>query len=212
MKIGNDNVVVVDLGLGNLSSVVNMVKKAGGEPIISSSAQVLSTAKKIILPGVGSFGAGMEAINRLGLNDPLQNIVKTKGTPILGLCMGMQIFAKLGYENGVYEGLGLIDAVAEKLDIDSCKVLPHIGWNNIIDESASNIHLFNGLPSSPHFYFVHSYHLSKLNTEIKSSFCRYNDQYVTSAIKYHNVYGAQFHPEKSLNNGLLFIKNFIKNA
>ena len=203
-------VTVIDIGIGNLSSVLKAIKKAGATAIVASDAESIYTASKLIFPGVGSFGAGSEALQTLGLIEPIREVVLNKKVPIFGFCMGMQLFAERGFENGDFRGLGLISAEVRKLDIVKCKVLPHMGWNNL--ESLENMQLFEGLSSSLDFYFVHSYHMVGMPQEVIASYCAYGSELITAAIQLDNIHGAQFHPEKSLANGIHVLKNFIENA
>ncbi len=203
-------VTVIDIGIGNISSVLKAIKKVGATAKLASNADAIRKASKLIFPGVGSFGAGSEALQTLGLMDPIRETVLNKKVPIFGFCMGMQLFAQRGFENGDFRGLGLIPAEVQKLDMSKCKVLPHMGWNNL--ESVENMHLFEGLSSSPDFYFVHSYHMVGMPEEVNVSHCIYGEEHVTAAIQLENIYGAQFHPEKSLANGIHVLKNFIQNA
>lgn len=203
-------VTVIDIGIGNLASVVKALKKAGAAPTLSSDAASILSAPKLILPGVGAFGAGAAALQAYGLIEPIREAVLERKIPILGFCMGMQLFAERGYENGDFQGLGLIPGEVRQLDIDKCRVLPHMGWNNL--ESVDGMRLFQGLPPSPDFYFVHSYHMISLAPNVQSSSCMYGDEHVTAAVQLDNIYGTQFHPEKSLANGIHVLKKFIEDA
>ncbi|MFJ3056124.1 imidazole glycerol phosphate synthase subunit HisH [Herbaspirillum sp. NPDC087042] len=204
------DITVIDVGIGNLASVLKALKKAGGVPKLTSNAADILSASKLIFPGVGAFGAGSAALQSHGLTDPIREAVLHKKIPILGFCMGMQLFADRGFENGDFPGLGLLPAQVSQLDISKCKVLPHMGWNNL--ESLDGMKLFQGLPLSPHFYFVHSFHMTGLPAEVQVSHCLYGDEKVTAAVQWENVYGTQFHPEKSLANGIHVLKKFIQDA
>ena len=206
----SSDVVIIDLDIGNLSSVIKAVEKAGGNPVITSNPELITEANRLILPGVGAFIAGMNALSRLNLIEPLKFSVLEKKTPILGLCMGMQLFASYGHEDGSSPGLNFIDGVIEKIEIEKCLRLPHVGWNNI--EAPEKISLFSNLAKDPHFYFVHSYHYASLGDNIIRSYSHFNEAKVVAAIEYRNIYGFQFHPEKSLENGILVFKNFLSYA
>ena len=206
----NKAVTVIDIGIGNLASVLKALKKAGGAPKLTSNAADILTASKLIFPGVGAFGSGAAAMANFGLADPIREAVLNKKIPILGFCMGMQLFAQRGYENGDFPGLGLLPGEVRQLEIAKCKVLPHMGWNNL--ESLEDMRLFEGLPHSPHFYFVHSYHMTNLDPKVQVSHCQYGDERVTAAVQMDNIYGTQFHPEKSLVNGIHILKTFIEHA
>ena len=203
-------VTVIDIGIGNLSSVLKALKKAGATPTLTSDPEQILQASKLILPGVGAFGAGSEALQKLQLIQPIRTAVLEKHIPILGFCMGMQLFATTGYENGSHPGLDLIQSEVRMLDPHMCPVLPHMGWNNL-ESTAGNL-LFSGLGPNPHFYFVHSFHMTQIATPATVNMCRYGDQLVVAAIAHQNIYGTQFHPEKSQSNGISVLKNFIDHA
>lgn len=206
----NKEITVIDIGIGNLASVLKALKKAGGTPKLTSDAASIQTAYKLILPGVGAFGAGAEALKKCGLTEPIREAVLFKGIPILGLCMGMQLLAEYGLENGHHQGLGLLSGEVGPLDIQKCRVLPHMGWNNL--ETTEGMRLFEGLPASPHFYFVHSYHMMLMDPKVQVSHCLYGEERVVAAFQIDNIYGTQFHPEKSLANGIQVLKNFVQHA
>lgn len=203
-------VTVIDIGIGNLASVFKAIKKAGGAPTLTNDASSILMASKLIFPGVGAFGAGSAALHSHGLINPIREAVLARKIPILGFCMGMQLFAQRGYENGDFPGLGLLPGEVRQLDIAKCKVLPHMGWNNL--ESTEGMRLFNGLPVAPDFYFVHGYHMTNLGQDVQVSHCIYGEERVTAAVQLGNIYGTQFHPEKSLSNGIHVLKKFIEDA
>lgn len=203
-------VTVIDIGIGNLASVVKALKKAGAVPKLSNDPMAILSANKLILPGVGAFGSGSAALKQYGLIDPIREAVLDKKIPIMGFCMGMQLFAKRGFENGDFPGLGLLDTEVRQLDIIKCKVLPHMGWNNL--ESTEGMRLFEGLPPAPHFYFVHSFHMATLMPAVQASYCMHGDEKVIAAVQSGNIYGTQFHPEKSTSNGIHVLKKFVENA
>ena len=203
-------VTVIDIGIGNLSSVLKALKKAGGVPKLTSDAAGVLAAPRLIFPGVGAFGAGATALEKFGLAESIREAVLVKKIPILGFCMGMQLFAQRGYENGDFPGLGLLPGEVCQLEIAKCRVLPHMGWNSL--ESIGGMSLFDGLPLSPHFYFVHSYHMTNLDSKVQVSYCQHGDERVTAAVQLENIYGTQFHPEKSLANGIHVLKKFIEHA
>lgn len=203
-------VTVIDIGISNLASVLKALKRAGGEPILTNDAARILSATKLIFPGVGAFGAGSAALQSYGLVDPIREAVLDLKIPILGLCMGMQLFAQRGYENGDFPGLALLSGDVRKLDIGMCKVLPHMGWNNL--ESIDGMGLFTGLPVAPDFYFVHSFHMTNLSSDVQVSHCLYGEEKVIAAVQSGNIYGTQFHPEKSSSNGIHVLKRFIEDA
>lgn len=204
------DVTVIDIGIGNVASVMKALQKAGGEPHLMKGIDSILEAEKLVFPGVGAFGAGAQALEKLELVEPIRHAVLERKVPILGLCMGMQLLAQRSYEQGVYPGLGLLPVEVRLLDIGKCNMLPHMGWNNL--ESTHNMRLFEGLPASPHFYFVHSYHMVDLPETIQASYCYYGDEKVAAAIQMAHIYGTQFHPEKSLSNGIHILKKFLEYA
>jgi imidazole glycerol-phosphate synthase subunit HisH len=206
----NKEVTVIDVGIGNLASVLKALKKAGGQPKLTNDAATILSSTKLIFPGVGAFGAGSAALHSHELKESIREAVLDRKIPILGFCMGMQLFAECGYENGDFPGLGLLPGEVRQLDISKCKVLPHMGWNNL--ESIEGMRLFEGLPPAPDFYFVHGYHMTNLPKEVKVSHCMYGEERVTAAVQFGNIYGTQFHPEKSLANGIHVLKKFIEHA
>jgi glutamine amidotransferase len=206
----SNEITVIDIGIGNLASVLKALKKAGGVPSLTNDPASIMAAAKLVFPGVGAFGAGAAALQRYGLIEPIREAVLKKKIPILGLCMGMQLFAQRGFENGDFPGLGLLVGEVRKLDVASCHTLPHMGWNNL--DSMEGMSLFQGLPRSPDFYFVHSYHITKLALDAKVSYCMHGEERVAAAVELGNIYGTQFHPEKSLANGMHVLKKFIEDA
>lgn len=201
-------VVVVDYGAGNLGSILNMLKKIGVDACISSNDLDIKRAEKIILPGVGAFDNAMENLVKLGLVDVLNDKVIRQKTPILGICLGMQLFSKKSSE-GDLPGLGWIEAETVKFGFGDKKdfKIPHMGWNriNMIQENP----LFQGMFPEARFYFVHSYHLMCANQSdiLATTLHGYN---FVSAIARDNIAGVQFHPEKSHKFGIKLLENFAK--
>jgi glutamine amidotransferase len=202
-------IVVVDYKMGNIGSILNMFKKIGISATSSSSSDQIEKAEKLILPGVGSFDAGMENLKRSGLIPILSEKVIRKRTPILGICLGMQLFGSKSEEGGML-GLGWIDAETAKFKFvegQSNLKIPHMGWNNIVLKKESP--LFKDMPEDSRFYFVHSYHLV-CNDEkdiVAKTFYGYE---FTSIVQKENIYGVQFHPEKSHKFGMKLLKNFAE--
>lgn len=200
-------IAIVDYGIGNLGSVENALKYVGGKPIITSSPNVLKNADRIILPGVGAFADGMKFLKDRKLIEPLYNEIITKQKPLLGLCLGMQLLAKNSDEYGLHLGLGWIPAVVRRFKIDESKYkIPHVGWNNV--KPKKNSILLKNLGQSPVFYFVHSYHLCEISPTIVIGECNYGINF-PAVIEYQNILATQFHPEKSQQDGLKLLKNFI---
>jgi len=201
--------VIVDYGMGNLYSVLNAIKYLNYSVIISNKPAELIKADSIILPGVGSFKKAMDVLNKKGLSDALKESVLEKKKNILGICLGMQLFASKGDEEGPSEGLGFIDGEVKKIKIsskDSIK-LPHIGFNEV--NFNKNAILGKNLNVESDFYFVHSFHLIPSQENLLQSKCFYGSD-LLAACEYKNIFATQFHPEKSQANGLQVLKNFLE--
>jgi glutamine amidotransferase len=205
-------IVIIDYGMGNLLSVLKAFRRIDVQAKISSSPEDIKQAKKLILPGVGHFKRGMENLRELRLIDVLNKKVLEEGTPILGICLGMQLFTKHS-EEGDAEGLGWFNAntVRFQLERDARNLrVPHMGWNNI-QSSTGNNQLFKGIESSATFYFVHSYHVVCDKAEDVMATTEYGIRFM-SAIGRDNISGVQFHPEKSHDTGMKILKNFAEQS
>jgi len=201
-------IVIVDYGLGNLGSIKNMFKKIGTEAVISSSSSDIERAKKLILPGVGRFDQGMMNLRNLDLVTVLTQKVIQKKTPILGICLGMQLFARKS-EEGESAGLGWIDAEVVRFKFDDKErhlKIPHMGW--ILVKICQRNPLFEEMYPEPRFYFVHSYHVACTSEEEVLTQTSYGYEFVSS-VKKENIYGVQFHPEKSHKFGMKLLDNFV---
>ncbi|PYT00005.1 MAG: imidazole glycerol phosphate synthase subunit HisH [Acidobacteria bacterium] len=196
------SVIIVDYGTGNLNSIKRTLDRVSVDSKISSLAEEIRAADKIILPGVGHFGNAMSALNELGLIDALNDAVLEKRTPILGICLGMELMAKRGDEGNV-AGLSWLDAEAVRFDIE--EKVPHMGWNQIAVKKDSP--LMNGIAEDSEFYFAHSYHLSLNDPADALTETLYGIAF-PSAIAKDNIFGVQFHPEKSHDAGARLLKNF----
>lgn len=199
-------IAIVDYGLGNLGSISNMVKKVGGKSLITSNLDEIKKAKKLILPGVGSFDNGMKQLRELGLIDILNKKVFEEKTPIMGICLGMQLMTKSSQE-GNLSGLGWIDAQSKRFKSDSLKV-PHMGWNIVYQHKESK--LFSQIDGEQRFYFVHSYFVDCKRDDDILTTTFYGHDFVSSFEK-DNIVGVQFHPEKSHRFGMSLFKNFLEN-
>ncbi len=200
-------VCIIDYGVGNLASVQNAFALLGVEADISSRAEDIKIAETLVLPGVGSFEAGMEGLKRSGLIEVIKEEVLNKRKKILGICLGMQLFATKGFENGEYDGLGLIDGEVVKIDDENGSLrLPHIGWNDVT--VVNDLGLGKGFLETPIFYFVHSYHFVPKDRNIIVGECKYGNNLV-AIVQRDNIFGAQFHPEKSHKDGLRVLSNFL---
>jgi glutamine amidotransferase len=208
----NSKVVIIDYGSGNLRSVFNalqLVKKLNQEIIISDNPKDLEDATHIILPGVGAFGdciLGLKAIPQMF--EILQEQVLKKKKPFLGICVGMQLLADVGYEHGENKGLGFIKGKVVKID-DKNGVLkiPHMGWNDLIVQP-NNHPVLQGIKTGDHVYFVHSYHFIADDENEVLAKVNYGDE-ITAIVIQKNIIATQFHPEKSAETGLLLLKNFL---
>lgn len=201
------SVVIIDSGVGNHTSVKNAFGLLGIQVTITSDAEVLAAATHLVLPGVGSFQEGMEGLQKRNLPDVLRSIVLEKHTPILGICLGMQLLASEGFEHGHFQGLGLIPGKVIELETASKGLrLPHIGWNDV--HVTGNHQIIQGFAHDPIFYFVHSYHLVPEDPAVIAGTCDYGVNFA-AIIEKGNIFGAQFHPEKSHSDGMQLLKNFL---
>jgi glutamine amidotransferase len=199
-------ITIVDYGMGNLGSIQNMLKAVDVQSVVTSDYRIISNAQKLILPGVGAFDSAMERINGSGLRDVLDRKVLEEKVPVLGICLGMQLLTR-GSEEGVLPGLGWIQGDTTRFPkIEGLKV-PHMGWNLVASSSTSK--LTKDLGEEPRFYFVHSYAVSVDDQKHSILKTTYGIKF-DSAIQKGNIYGAQFHPEKSHRFGKRLFKNFAE--
>ena len=205
------NITIVDYSSGNISSVINSfgeVCKKKYKINVSSDLKIISSSDKIVLPGQGSFKSCVDSLNKIeGLNETLNQFVFDQKKLLLGICVGMQMFADVGYEENETKGLGWISGKVSKIDNQNQKFkLPHIGWNEITITKDSSI--FKNIDNKSHMYFVHSYEFIPEDKSVISSTTDYSTNIVCSVEK-DNIFGTQFHPEKSDKLGLKLIENFI---
>jgi glutamine amidotransferase len=201
-------IAIIDYGMGNVRSLTNAVEYAGYDVIITSDGKLIGNAEKIILPGVGAFGDAMDAIRERGLDETLYREVIDKGKPMLGICLGLQLLGKSSDEHGFHTGLGWIDARVIRFTSDTGLKVPHIGWNDInyIDPEP----LFVGLKQEERsFYFVHSHYVECAHSDDVLATCEYGINFA-AAIKHDNFVATQFHPEKSQDNGIQVLVNFLR--
>jgi glutamine amidotransferase len=198
---------IVDYGMGNLNSVKKKLYRLKTTASITSNPKDIIKADKIILVGVGHFAKAMKNIKELNLLDTLNEVAIIKKKPVLGICLGMQLMAN-DSEEGNSEGLGWLDANVRKMQVDDTLrfKIPHTGWNKITQSKKS--HLMKGIPESSEFYFVHSYHLMSNETSNILNETEYCFKFI-SAIEKNNIFGVQYHPEKSHDIGEVLLKNFI---
>jgi glutamine amidotransferase len=206
------NVTIVDYNSGNISSVINSFKEVAKNNVnieVTSDLSKIKSSDKIVLPGQGSFKSCVDALNNIsGLVDTLNEFVVNNKKPLLGICVGLQMFADVGYEETETKGLGWIPGKVSKIDNQNGKYkLPHIGWNqiNILKESK----IFKNIENNSHMYFVHSYEFVPEDKNLISATTEYVSNIVCSVEK-ENIFGTQFHPEKSDKIGLKIIDNLVK--
>jgi len=204
-------VTIVDYNSGNVSSVINSFQEVAKDKInieVTADLNKIKSSDKVVLPGQGSFKSCVDALNKInGLTETLTEFVINNKKPLLGICVGLQMFADVGYEETETKGLGWISGKVSKIDNQNGKYkLPHIGWNqiNIVKQSK----IFENLGNNPHMYFVHSYEFIPNDKNVISATTDYSSNIVCSVEK-ENIFGTQFHPEKSDKNGLKIINNFI---
>lgn len=198
------NISIVDYGLGNLQSIKNALEAIGVTYSIVSSETAVASASKLLLPGVGTFRVGMENLHRLGLVCAIRKSA-AEGVPILGICLGMQLLHEEGDEGGRELGLGLIPGRVKKLRAENGVRIPHMGFNEVNQVNASP--LFNGIPDKTDFYFVHTYHAAVSSERDIIAKTSHGVDFV-SAVACGNIFGTQFHPEKSQGQGLRLLMNF----
>ena len=202
-------IIIVDYKMGNLGSILNMLKKIGAPAMASSLPEDILQADKLILPGVGAFDNGMTNLKESGLLSVLNEKVLAKKTPILGICLGMQLLTRRSAEGGL-EGLGWIEADTVRFRFgkeESTLKVPHMGWNTVRFKPGSI--LSSGLENEARFYFVHSFHVVCDREENVAGKTFYGYEF-SSAIQNGNIMGVQFHPEKSHKYGLRLLKNFVE--
>jgi glutamine amidotransferase len=194
-------VAILDYGLGNLRSVKKGVEKAGASVFITSDVEEMATADGVVLPGVGAFSEGMEKLNEM--KKALMNYVES--SPVLGICLGMQMLLDVGEEYGIHEGLGLVPGRVKQFPERKGYKIPHMGWNTL--KIINDDPLFEGIPDNSYVYFVHSYY-----AETEEKYTLTSTDYIcefSSSIRNKNAWGTQFHPEKSGDTGLKILENFI---
>ena len=201
-------IVIVDYGVGNLGSILNMLKRIGKPAIISSAKNDIQNAEKLILPGVGSFDYGMEQLAEYDLIGILNDKVLVHKTPVLGICLGVQLFARSS-EEGQKNGLGWIDMDVVRFNKDQMPFdlkIPHMGWSDVSIKNKSP--LFKEMFDEPRFYFVHSFHMKPAQSDDILTITQYGYEFV-SAVEKENIIGVQFHPEKSHKYGMKLLQNFV---
>jgi len=205
-------VTIIDYGVGNIGSIANMLRKIGSDSIITSDQEKIKDADKIVLCGIGAFDDGITKLEQMNIIDVLRQKVLEEKTPILGVCLGMQLFTK-GSEEGAKQGLGFIDGYTRRFNFQSngnerALRVPHMGWN--IARAVKPSRLYENMYDDPRFYFVHSYCVALENKEDELLQTVYGYNF-TSAFEKNNIIGVQFHPEKSHKFGIRLYENFVRN-
>jgi len=202
-------IVIVDYQMGNVGSVANMLRKLGAACMISSAKDVIASADKLILPGVGAFDTGMEHLDALDLVEVLNEKVVTHHTPVLGICLGMQLLTKRS-EEGCLQGLDWVDGETVRFEFDAplkhLKV-PHMGWNTV--RPTPRARLFREEDTEPRFYFVHSYYVRCAQADDVAGWAHYGIDFA-AVVEHKNILGTQFHPEKSHRHGMSLLRNFME--
>ncbi len=199
-------VAIIDYGMSNLGSVRRAFEECGASVRVCGKPDELDGEMRLVLPGVGSFADGMRNLTDRGWAEALPACLKDSGVSLLGICLGMQLLAETGCEGGATPGLGLVKGHVRKLQpTDRLERVPHVGWNEV--QHQASISLFNGIASGTDFYFVHSFHFADAGDAIVAT-TPYAGQF-TSVVNRGNVFGTQFHPEKSSRPGFALIRNFM---
>ena len=194
-------IAIIDYGVGNLFSLKSSLKQLGLEAVVTADADTIRKADRLILPGVGAFADAMAKLEATGLVPVMKEEAERK--PLLGICLGMQLLFEPSYEGGLFSGLGLIPGEITRFE-EGVKC-PHMGWNSITPMESR---LFNGVQAGEYVYFVHSYRAAEINKNWSAAVCSYGGDF-TCAVAKDNVFGTQFHPEKSGKTGLKILKNFL---
>ena len=203
---GRVAVSIVDYGMGNLRSVANAFAGMDCVVTVASEPAQLAGSTHVVLPGVGAFGDGMAALRRAGWDDALGALV-SEAVPTLGICLGMQLLASVGHEHGCHDGLGWVPGEVDRLQIGEALRVPHVGWNEV--DMTRPCSLLQDLGDRPAFYFVHSYAFHPAAEEVVTGTCAYGPPFVATLHR-ENVFGVQFHPEKSHRTGLRLLENFLR--
>ena len=201
-------VVIVDYGMGNLRSVGNAFNALGCSVEVSNNPKDLRKAKRVVLPGVGAFGDGIKNLRNNGWIDGLEEEVRVRGKPFMGICLGMQLLATTSTEHGIHSGLNWVPGIVERISSeDSAIRVPHMGWNDVLFVNKEG--LYADLGDSETFYFVHSYVLYPEATSSVSGLCSHGIEFAAS-VEMDNICATQYHPEKSQKIGLKVLENFLK--
>ena len=198
-------IAIIDYDAGNIKSVEKALKYLGEDAVITRDREEILSADKVILPGVGAFGDAMSKLRQYGLDEVIRDVT-AKGTPFLGICLGLQLLFERSDETPGVEGLGILKGEILRIPDKEGLKIPHMGWNNIKVKEDSR--LFKGLPENPYVYFVHSYYLQADDEDIVAATTEYGVK-IHAAVEKDNIFACQFHPEKSSTVGLQILKNFV---
>lgn len=200
-------IAIIDYGMGNVRSLMNAFEYIGEDSKVTRDLDELEEADRLVLPGVGAFGDAMAAIRANGLQEPLTRLAMEARKPVLGVCLGMQLFARSSFEHGHHEGLNWLPAEVVPLDVEPPAKVPHVGWNGLDFDPED--WLFQGIPAiQTDFYFVHSFHMVCDDPAHRIAITNHGGE-VTAVVRKDNLVAAQFHPEKSQDNGLQMLQNWL---
>ncbi len=200
-------IAVIDYDMGNLHSACKGLEKAGITPKITDSPDEIAQAAGIVLPGVGSFDPAVQHLRSRHLVDPIKQAIADK-KPFLGICLGLQILFDAS-EEGKEPGLGIIPGKVRRFRSEPNLTIPHMGWNQL-DFTQPDLSLWQGLPTNPYVYFVHSYYVDPIDKNVTAATVTHGTQTITAAIAFDNLMAVQFHPEKSSDYGLKILSNFVR--
>jgi glutamine amidotransferase len=199
-------IAVIDYDMGNLHSACKGLEKAGATPKVTDSPKDIERADALVLPGVGAFDPAVQHLRSRHLEEPIKAAIAS-GKPFLGICLGLQILFD-GSEEGTEPGLGIIGGMVRRFRSEPGLTIPHMGWNRL-QLTQPNHPVWQGLPENPYVYFVHSYYVDPIDPNVRAAMVTHGSQTVTAAIARDNLVAVQFHPEKSSDNGLKILSNFV---
>lgn len=199
-------IAVIDYDMGNLHSACKGLEKAGATPKVTDSPQDIERADALVLPGVGAFDPAVQHLRSRHLEEPIKAAIAS-GKPFLGICLGLQILFD-GSEEGTEPGLGIVGGMVRRFRSEPRLTIPHMGWNRL-QLTQPNHPVWQGLPENPYVYFVHSYYVDPIDPDVRAAMVTHGSQTVTAAIARDNLVAVQFHPEKSSDNGLKILSNFV---